>query len=182
MFKTISGIDLERLKMNHVRLYYFGLGFIQLKIDETWRLHFYSKELPAITEDVHNHRYDFQSTILAGSITNHSYQVNEGDSHIMVNESCNPEIEAPALDKPCSMLLNHSKTMVVGWSYYMQHDEFHRVEADDCITLLRRSDYKKEFAQIILPVGKAPVCPFSQKIPKSKLWRIMADMLKRHRA
>jgi len=57
------------------------------------------------------------------------------------------------------------------------HDEFHRVKATDCITLLSRSDYKKEFAQIITPINQESICPFSKQIPEEQLWNIIKKMI-----
>ena len=173
--------DIDWLKQNHERLYYFGLGFIQLKINDTYRLHFYSPELPPIVEDIHNHRYDFVSTVIKGQITNHVYAVlahpDMVETHIMRNESCNPDIDAPQSEAPCSIKLISSSTIFQGGSYEMKEHMFHRVEANYCVTLLRRGPYTKEFAQVITPADKTPVCPFSQKIPEPRLWEIIERSL-----
>jgi len=177
-WRQAKDIDVGLLKDNHVRLYYFGLGFIQLKVDDRLRLHFYSPELPTITEDVHNHRYDFDARILKGKITNFTFDILEGETHQINNESCNPDIEAPSETKLCNITLADQETYTTGQVYKMKHQDFHRVEATDCITLLSRSSYKKEFAQVITPVGKKSVCPFSKQIPEDKLWSIIEDMVK----
>lgn len=176
MFNDLSEINIDELKKNYVRLYYFGLGFIQLKIDERWRLHFYSQFLPQITEDIHNHRYDFSSRILKGSIVNILWQEKTGNTHLMVNESCNPDIAAPKLNKVCGVEKISMKTYKVGDRYSMKDSMFHQVFANHCITLLDRTDYKKEFAQVVLPQGKESVCPFSKKVDETELWKIMKEM------
>jgi hypothetical protein len=177
-FNSVKDIDLDKLRANHTRLYYFGLGFIQLKIDETYRLHFYSSEVPVITDEIHNHRYHFHSKVLQGELTNFWYTITDGDSHIMVNESCNAEIEAPKLDKPCHAFLNQIETYRAGDMYYLSEEAFHRVNtSSNCITLLKRSDYTKQFAQIVLPVGHNSICPFSKQIPKDELWEMIKRML-----
>lgn len=38
-------LDINYLKSNNKRLYYFGLGFIQLVLNKHERLHFYSKDI-----------------------------------------------------------------------------------------------------------------------------------------
>lgn len=172
-----SDIDLDWLKANHVRLYYFGLGFIQLKIDETHRIHFYSRELPVINEDVHNHRYNFESKVLHGCFTNNKYDVVDGNSHLMVNESCSPIKEAPLLNQPCSIKWREIMILIEGMRYKMTSEEFHTVHATSCITLLKREPVTKEFAQIIVPTGSTPTCPFSLKYPKEQLWRMIERML-----
>ena len=57
--------------------HYFGLGFIQCKINQYERIHVYHPDLMPIVnieEEVHNHRYDFESKILMGKIKNKKYQ------------------------------------------------------------------------------------------------------------
>lgn len=176
-WKNYKDIDLGYIKTNNVRLYYFGLGFIQLKLNDTFRLHFYSEELPPITEDIHNHRYDFTSQILKGNITNYIYSISNGSDYLITNESCNPDIQAPPEKKFCNAALAAQKTFSQGDKYSVTHDEFHRVEAANCITLLSRGGYKKEFAQVVYPTAQDPVCPFSKKIPDGELWRIIEEML-----
>jgi hypothetical protein len=179
MFKKLEEINLSELKKNHARLYYFGLGFIQLKIDETWRLHFYTPKLPPITkEEPHNHRYDFTSRILLGELTQTFYDYVDGDSHLIVNESCDPDREAPKLDQPCRIVELDTVSCLAGAAYHLKHTEFHVVKTkSDTITLLERGPYEKEFAHIILPKGQEKVCPFSKKVPDEDLWKIMEDML-----
>lgn len=179
MFSRISQINLSELRKNYARLYYFGLGFIQLKIDETWRLHFYSPSLPSITEDIHNHRYDFTSRILKGTFTNRLYQVidDAAGSYLKTNESCNPDISAPSLNVSCEALPYEESIYSTGHRYTMQHDQFHTVEGESCITLLERGPYKKEFAQVVVPRDKPSVCPFSKKVEDEELWKLMEQML-----
>lgn len=195
MFSSVRDIDLDNLRSNHSRMYYFGLGFVQLKIDETWRLHFYSPELPPVTEEVHDHRYDFESTTLAGAITNAFFDVQvrppfwgrvatnfERDKmHVMRAESCNPSVEAPSTEIPCEVSLSGVKTFAKGDVNRMSHHRFHRVTSGDCITLLKRGPYQKEFAHVVSFAGTKPVCPFSVKIPEEDLWGIMGRMVRRHR-
>jgi len=178
VFSHLEDIDVDWLRGNHVRLYYFGLGFIQLKIDERYRLHFYTPELPAFNEDIHNHRYNFYSRILKGSLINHYYRVTEGDTHLIKNESCNPQIAAPVLDQPCGVVETASTLYATGSAYHIKHEQYHTVEAPEpCITLLSREAYAKDFAQVIVPKDGGGACPFSQKIEQERLWEIIGSML-----
>lgn len=183
MIHTIGDINLESLKKNHARLYYFGLGFIQLKINELERLHFYSPKLPAITEDPHNHRYGFLSRILKGKLTNHLFSIADIEDpckapYVLVNETCNPDIKAPSKKTYVEMSENRIETYEAGQSYVMTPSMYHRVEAQDCITYLVRTHYTSECASVALFRGKDPVCPFSKKIPEEELWSIMKEMVK----
>lgn len=179
MIRTIGDIDLEKLKKQHQRLYYFGLGFIQLKIDETYRLHFYTNKLPSIVDSVHNHRYDFSSRILKGEFINKIYSLTKGDSHVVENESCN--IDVVGFDKnskSCSLVLEQENRYRQGDEYRMRYEQFHQVEpVGEVITVLSRSEYKQEFAQVVREVGEENICPFSLKVEEKQLWSIIEEMI-----
>lgn len=170
---------LNFLKENCQLIHYFGLGFIQLKINKEYRLHFYTPELPAIVpeEDIHNHRYDFTSMILKGSLTQEIFSIDLSQkTHIMEDESCKSDIKCSSEKIPCGIKLLTKQIFCVGSQYSIDHDTFHRVNAKECITLLKRTDYKKEFAKVVRKEGDH-VCPFSKKIEEPKLWEIVEKML-----
>lgn len=177
--ETLSDIDLDLLRSNHQRVYYFGLGFIQLKINEVERLHFYSPELPVITEDIHDHRYSFTSKVLKGILKNKRWWVGIGDSHVLRYENCSPnKVSLP--EEYCVAGFEATEVSEAGTpkdTYTMELDEFHQVEAVGAVTYLRRGLVEKALASIVTEKGKASVCPFSKKIPEDELWKMMARML-----
>jgi hypothetical protein len=63
-------LTVSSLKAIGVEPHWFGLGFVQLKLDEHRRIHFWHPDHSSDTpeEEVHNHRYDFNSRIMAGII------------------------------------------------------------------------------------------------------------------
>lgn len=174
-------LEIDWLKNNHQMIHYFGLGFIQLKLDNVSRLHFYTEELPPIVseEDVHNHRYDFTSTILKGELTQEIYTYDLIEkTHIIEEESCKSGIKCHAEELLfCGIKLLSTQKFSTGSSYWIDHDTFHRIIAKNCITFLQRDGYKKEFAKIIRKKDKLPVCPFSKKIEEQKLWDIVEFMI-----
>lgn len=171
-------IDLDLLKHNHVRLYWYGLGFIQLKISHWHRLHFYTDGLglDAINDDIHNHRYPFKSRILKGKLTASYWTWFDPDekpaTHILKNESCNPSVKDTAPPIPCTVHLMHSSEYLEGARYYLDEHTYHQVTLD-CETEV----YPKSVAQVITPIGVEPICPFSKTLPEEELWRLMAKML-----
>ena len=176
------------LKNNHQMIHYFGLGFIQLKIDQQHRMHFYTPELPPIVpdEDIHNHRYDFESYVLKGEFEQELFDVYTmspyGESlyhsHIKEFESCQENGGVKnSLKMPCMISSASKHTYNAGSHYFMSHRTFHRVKATNCITLLERGDYKEDLAEVIRPKDAAKVCPFSQKIETDTLWGIVEKML-----
>ncbi len=175
-------LDVKWLKANHQMIHYFGLGFIQLKIDQKHRMHFYTGELPAIVseEDIHNHRYDFTSRVLMGVLEQEFFAITDGDTHVLEKESCKEGVCADTDGKTCGVtLLTTQITHGPRSSYTVDHRTFHRVRGTNCITLLERGEYKKELAEVVRPVGGPKVCPFSLKVPESELWDIVEDMLGR---
>lgn len=173
--------DLDWLKKNCLMVHYFGLGFIQLKLSRECRMHFYTPELPPITseEDIHNHRYDFTSVILKGKLSQKIYAcVFDQETHVLEEESCQSGVKCEGVKRPCGVKLLGEQFFESGSSYWTCHDTFHKVRAEECVTFLKRSDYKKDLAQVIRLKGEDSACPFSKKIEENKLWEIIEKMLK----
>jgi hypothetical protein len=179
MYNNIQEISVADLKSQCTKIHYFGLGFIQVKLGDTYRLHFYTKDLPSIVgdEEIHNHRYAFTSKILKGGFHQKIFERIDGDTHTLRDESCGyGEIicKEPSL---CSVRLLSTETYSTGSKYTLLENTFHTVEADDCITLLERDVVVKKYAQVISPVGAVAVCPFSRTVPEADLWEIIESML-----
>lgn len=181
---SANDLDLNWLKNNHEMIHFFGLGFIQLKINSSFRIHFYSPKLPSIIgdEDFHNHRYDFVSRILKGHFSQEIAEIAEridGNTHVMEDESCQKDNKIKTERKSCSIKTIEKNFFRQGEFYSLKHNQFHRVKnpIDNCITLLCRGKYQKEFAQVIRPIDVIGVCPFSKKIEEKELWEIIEEML-----
>lgn len=184
----MSYLDIDWLRTNHTLIHYFGLGFIQVKLGPSERMHFYVPGLEPIVprEDVHNHRYDFDSSIMRGSLTQELYSFVPsrwpfgplGD-HMIEEVSCEEGAERRTLSGTFDVALSSMHTYLEGSSYFISHDQFHRVTPGNrgCITLVRRSGYRKPLAQVIKPVGGPSVCPFARKIPEDELWELVAQAL-----
>lgn len=174
-------LEMDWLKANHTKLHYFGLGFIQLKLSQDDRLHFYTDKLPAIVseEEIHNHRYNFTSSVLKGILHQELFEIVQGNTHTVEEESCQegvkPEGHFPSL---CGILRSSMHSYIEGSWYFIYHDTFHRVKSSDCITYLTRGTYQKPMAKVIRPVGADKVCPFSVKVEDSVLWEIIEEMIK----
>lgn len=174
-------LDIDFLKTNCQRLYFFGLGFIQVKLNDSERVHFYTDAFPKTTikEEIHNHRYDFESTILKGTLVQEifSYRLdNEGDSWI-TKETCNPTIKKEFDRHQCSIKLIQRQTFGTGSSYWTDHDTLHRADSNDAITYLKRGPYMKDEADIIYPIDLVPTCPFSVKVSDDELWETIRSMI-----
>lgn len=180
-----KALDIDWLRKNKERIYHFGLGFIQVKIDEKHRVHFYTDALPKTSseEEIHNHRYDFTSYILKGVLTQHLYQVTEGDKYsdyTLKAESCNPEIKAPKVKHPYrNVKLLNTTSMMEGSYYTLDKDTFHRVESVNAITLLSRGKIENAWAEVVCMRDVISECPFQYKdLKEDDLWNIIKECLK----
>ena len=88
-------LNIDQLIKNYYKIHFFGLGFIQVKVSDSTRYHFYHKDLPAFTDHPHNHRYNFTSTCLKGRLKHNLYEVkgyvsgiDKPKSHILRYDAC----------------------------------------------------------------------------------------------
>ena len=186
---------IQELKKQCKKIHFFGLGFIQLKLNDHLRLHFYTTKYSPIVEDteIHDHRYDFTSKVLLGGLSNRTYShqtikatikviqslnLNNPYPHLLHEVSCDPN--RPIKNKEpieCIITTPYSKWYDKGDIYTLFHNQFHKVRTDeDTITLLLRSGYKQEFAHVIRKKGDKETCPFSKQVPEEELWQIVEEM------
>lgn len=179
-------IDREQLlNIDYLRSFnavpaYFGLGFIQLKIAENSRVHFYHDELPVLAEDPHNHRYNFTSYILQGALQQHIFN---WDTTALNRPFMLSDEDCKGGDTKQTMQLGNLTDNSVFWlptgsQYTMVKDTLHTVKGyDNLITYLEREVPSKETAQVAHIIGSTLVCPFSNPIPSDECWDMIADML-----
>lgn len=177
MFESYKEIDVNWLKQNNTMIHFFGLGFIQVKINDEYRLHFFSEELTPFVETPHNHRYDFESKILKGQIKNNIYKLCNGNDYFVDKDSCQSGYKSEFSPILTGFELVSSNIYRQGEKYTMKHDVFHTVESNNCITLLKRGKYFKNLADISYFSNEMKICPFSQNINEKELWRIVSKML-----
>lgn len=178
-------LDIDWLREQGAEPHWFGLGFIQLKLNDAERLHFYpdrSDYQPFISaSEIHDHRYDFDSHVLQGEIvqTTFDYDVVGGAAYEMTMVSCDPKKPAHQFD-PISVTVQPTSNMTIfaGGHYWLDADTFHTFHGyNNAITLLTRGPTRKTNARVLRPVGSEAVCAFSQPKPVSELWEVIADML-----
>lgn len=163
--------------------HWFGLGFVQLKLNGTQRLHFWHPMHFAMTpeEELHDHRYDFTSCVMAGNIEHEVWQWNacQTGNHEMVEVSCQPGVDTkPKMLSTGNVEICGRYKMAQGSSYWFPANGFHKGRASDgAITLLTRSAVSKEFARVIRPLGQADVCPFSSPKSTEECWKIIESVI-----
>lgn len=180
----VSFLDL--LQKSHTKIHFFGLGFIQVKMNDDSRYHFYHPELESFVENPHNHRYYFTSTVIRGSLRNHiwgftTHQEIQGDVPAVLRyESCDPTKPPPDTKCPVRVKKISSFDIHAGSSYYMDSDTYHQVERvgdAPCVTHLVRGPKVDDWAGVICLEGKEDLCPFSRNLSEDDLWRIVSECI-----
>jgi hypothetical protein len=160
--------------------HYFGLGFVQIKVSDSERWHFYSDSVPRITgeEEVHNHRYSFISQVMAGELVTDFWREVRGNTHQLYNVSCKPG-ETEELVRLCGLEHAIQMTLTSRSSYWLDRDTFHQVQSPYAITRVTRANERRASAQVVRPLGARGVCPFSARLSDEELWRVVGQCLER---
>lgn len=172
----------SHLKGAHAKIHFFGLGFIQVKVGERDRYHFYSRELTALVppEEIHDHRYEFMSTVLKGIFSQEIYSVTPDpkSKYELRYVSCEPDVVAPTERTKVLPELLSKTHFNRGSQYTLMPSAFHRVIpcTDNTITLLQRETKTKKFARVVSST-KEEVCPFSKVIPDDELWAMVQKII-----
>lgn len=170
----------QYLKENHIKIYYFGLGFIQVDTNKGERYHFYTTKLKGNNvESIHTHRYSFYSTVLKGClIQDYWKEINHTLLYTKTfnNCGCPTEVVPPEYTKVGLQLLSSVK-MSSGSEYFIHKDTIHSVNfEEDTITVVDRILGDKEaHAAVYNKDGDDIVCPF-MKIKDEQLWNIIEEM------
>lgn len=182
---------LSELRQSGATPHYFGLGFIQLKLDAQRRLHFWVPHWPVIPgaeTELHNHRYSFSSTVLQGTLVQEIFRLpadedfrsspNSGDLEV-VEVSCkpaqssDPRILGYATPRKVLHLTTHA-----GGQYRLDPMDFHRAfPQGNVITRLDRQSTEHEFARVLRAPGSGFTCPFSIEKSAEECWEEIARML-----
>lgn len=186
--------DLKDLALaNNAEPYWFGLGFIQLKLSDRYRIHFWLPEIPhPEREEIHNHRYDFTSTVLAGELVHQVYHVEKHEGcfrnvyqemkHFEIFETdCSPSKEG-TVEKvtPVNILTMGTYHLSAGTEYTFPFCSFHTTELTKwAVTFLRRWPRMLEHASVVREKGKGSVCPFRDKMSPGACWAFIELALER---
>lgn len=176
---------LDWLRAEHVKIHFFGLGFIQVKLRDGTRYHFYHPDLPAFVEHPHDHRYHFTSHVLKGTIATSIWKVvpegtEGGIPSVLRYDACSPEEPAPTERRPVAVLHVNSFYTSARSSYYLDENTFHqaqRLGEKPLITYLELGPKVKKFASILVLGEQQEDCPFSRNRPEEQLWEYVRECL-----
>lgn len=161
----------EYLYKNAKEIKEFGLGFIQVKIDNI-NYNFYTDEVETFSNanQPHNHQLAFTSEILHGELTEHLYDVQEDDNGIILQCACGDiSKESKKLNNAYRETITHKK----GDIYFRDSNEFHTVKAlSGTITKVVKNNEDKIDAFVF----GTPEYDYKQS--SRDLWTIVKDMIK----
>lgn len=177
-------LDVSYLRTLNVEPHYFGLGFIQIKLTERYRLHIWVPDWPVAEGsegELHDHRYEFKSRILKGRIRHEMFAFlpEIGGPVELAEVSCSP-------DTPMApRVLRHGRlepagifTLGEGDDYSLPPDIFHRAVAEvPTVTLVERDLPRKDFARIVRVPGTEAACPFSLKFSQQEIWAKIEEII-----
>lgn len=184
------------LQENHYDKLMFGLGFIQVKVDEHTRYHFYHPELESIMdeEEAHDHRYGFKSEILKGCLRQEIYNVRVLPGAFFIDEyewnaqavSCDPDNPVPSnhtyyFATGCQVQSSIIIESAAGSQYEIYKDTFHKVlpTREPTVTRVTREVPSKEFARALRKYGAKEVCPFEPNMKEEELWEWVRRIVQR---
>lgn len=168
-----------------------GLGFVQIQLEANHRLHVWHPELPRRScfehSSIHDHRFDFASTVLVGSMANHVYYVtrdsDEGEFVQYLHEGKrSPNGGRPwTPDGNIDLELVRSSTISAGQCYLSTAYVFHRTEAlgnGKVATLMHKTHEFSQGAHSTCLAGVQPDTDFDRfQWSASQLWEIVRDVI-----
>lgn len=183
---VLENLKIDYLLKNYTKIHFFGLGFIQLKLNDKSRMHFYHPELPPFVDEPHNHRYDFKSKVLKGKLINSLYNIKinfvDEQDYIIKNVDCihdsiiNDELFKQTI--PCSINKICDIITYENSEYFLNKEQFHTITTNvPTITYIERFNITKKYAQIVVKNNFEEKCPFSKIINENELWDLVRSML-----
>lgn len=168
--------------------HYFGLGFIQLKLSGSVRLHFWVPEWPTIPgaeDELHNHRYAFSSRVLQGAVSQEIYALGPVSNSPfpgaleLIEVSCKPATEdAPAVVGYAAPELRIRLETGQGQEYALTPADFHVARAlPGTVTRVERGEVIQENAQVLRAPGSLFTCPFAIEKSTEECWAKIAAMV-----
>lgn len=166
-----------------------GNRFIQIDMGSRCRIHIWSDIVPRgqdIPSVVHDHDYDFKSTILSGQLVNVLYRVagtfDKTDYRVKGGEAC---LDIWNVDRERGLLVKTPKCCVLkvlevlyyrrGMSYSMYKGQIHATAyLGHAITCIEADDPKKYAIRVFVPQNVDPDNEFRRnKYPEDYLWDVV---------
>lgn len=158
--------------------HYLGLGVIKCRIGNDKAYHFYCDRAPCIVNQIHDHRFSFKSTTVAGRLRNIIYEIDGQDSNspLQVERGeCKAGAEREILVKNANLVEVERFVTAPGESYFIKHDTLHRIEHLDSVTItfLEKQPFAKMEPRFVVDTSLPFVCAQSQPKTQDECWEII---------
>lgn len=167
------------LKDNGAKIHYWGLGFVQVRINEDVNYHFYTDMITAHfdIENPHNHARDFTSEILAGELQEIRYNIEESSHGLrLVSNFCTVGVIEDTLVKIIDM---EPYTHTRGDTYTCDKGIFHTVMSTNCVTKLTKTGERGQVYSVVMDKLKDDV-ESGVIYPEDFLWGIVREICDEH--
>jgi len=169
-----------------------GLGFLQIKLPETYRMHVWHPELPKRScfehSQVHDHRFGFRSRVIVGKQRNDTFFLSRAVpvsfSHIAyLHEGARMENGGrPWVEHYEGQLKQvSSQEISVGETYDMLPYVYHSSTAlgdGKTVTLMKKTEEHDKGAHSLCQIGVTPDDKFDRyQMSNGDMWEIVADCL-----
>jgi hypothetical protein len=165
-----------------------GLGFIQVKLEGNQRLHVWHPDLPRRScyehSAIHNHRFNFVSTVLIGRQINRRYSVADADggTHDLISHDGPRGPEGGRLSYVAgrvNVLAREDEVIDAGHSYLMNQLEYHETpNSGIVVTVMRKLVEGTVHASSLITHGVTFDQSFDRyQLPEAELWRFVVDAM-----
>lgn len=163
-----------------------GNGFIQVDLSPTTRLNVWGHpEIPhqAVSTQIHDHMFGFESRILVGVIANRRYQRCWGDKflpHQAEPGGAGEDTDLKPLTRECDLINVGTVFYGGGDTYTLSAGEIHEtVVIGPAATIITKlGDRRPGPATVYVPKGEVPDNQFRRQEHDTEfLWRLISDVL-----
>ncbi len=162
-----------------------GNGFIQLDLGEQKRLHIWGH--PAIPRQIvdtgiHDHRFDFTSTVIAGRLINARYHPGNATRYKIYTPQTREGEDTILCETGASMMVANPTMIMVreGEKYGMFARDFHESFTDrpSATVMTKLGSTHPEAPRVLVPLGKEPDNDFNRNVFENDfLWGIIKEVI-----
>jgi hypothetical protein len=172
------------------RITLHGLGFIQIVVAPTKRIHVWRPDIPRrkcyAVSRTHNHRFSFKSTVLVGTLVNRRYEIMRVPeayaTHDMVShagERLGTGARRSFVDGHCRLASFSDERVESGRSYYMDALAYHEtLDTGVVVTFIEKLHEGETPAHSIIARGHTFDQTFDRfQWSRGKLWSVVVAAL-----
>lgn len=160
-------------------LYIHPNGFIQIILDDRTRVHFWHHRIPRqeVRTPIHDHIWDMHSCVLKGRIINMNHLIRSG-SDFEVHKPESGDLKGTG--REVEIVKTDLELVNSGERYYVPESQFHEsVSVEPSITIIKKSQDRKERPRILVPDQKRPDNSFDRRgvMDEEEIWNFVENMI-----